>query len=266
MDVKRRCWASALGDCSGPLTFEHTISVAAWQHPDPAATRSMKEARRVTHVHSDPRGRRFTRTPKVANVGARILCRHHNERTSPLDVQGGLLSDGLRDLVDKYRARRYSRLNWAMTSHRCDGRLLERWFLKTLVNSARTTPSGLPVGSGDAAPDHPTDELVEMIYGHRLVCARRGLWFVKRPGDQLVSNTGFRIKFWNGDGFVAGGIIDIAGFVFVASLCDEEPPWELVRSLLRWRDLEYHRPFRALGHDRAAVQILVHWDEVAAAS
>jgi hypothetical protein len=254
------CWASGLGDCVGKLSLEHFISLSSWQVEDPQANRAAKEGHVIT-VETGLGRRVQTKSMRLRNYGRRMLCEHHNNSSSEIDLEGKRFSDAVRAFYDIARTRQHTKLRWALREFKLDGALLERWFLKTAINmSVGVFRVGLPIGGLDAAPDLPTLPLVEMVYGRRPVIEPFGLWFVAEPGPLIRWHENFTLRFWHGPGgYVAGAVFSVIGLSFVVSISDDGPWWDFVRRRLRSDEFESIRPFRGVGSDQLGVRLLVEW-------
>jgi hypothetical protein len=258
--MRRRCWASPLGDCAGALTGEHLISVACWQHEDPLATREQKESRLITFRFRDrATGTVSDQTVTLRNLRSKILCAHHNASSSELDAAGGKLCDALGSVLDLTRSRPHSRIPWKPTVHRVDEPLVERWFMKTAINLARRYKQALPIGGPNADVDYPTPELVEMVYGRRSITYPYGLWFLKPKGTRIDGGTNTTNKFWLDDEQVCGAALTIGGFAFAVNLCEREPDFDHLRAMHGWKTIEPVRPFAGFGQDAARVERRVRW-------
>jgi hypothetical protein len=107
------CYASALGDCGGPLTKEHYFSKAllrAFTRAEGSPTvRLLRPGRPDRNVH-----------PEKA-LHEPILCKRHNSALSPLDTTAERLFEGVREgvkLVPRFPCRAVN------------GSAFERWMLK----------------------------------------------------------------------------------------------------------------------------------------
>ena len=142
------CWAKSLGDCDA-RSGEHVISKAVFA-AGCDCPRTVQGVRRI-------RGGQPTPNAEKSN----ILCRHHNSQLSPLDaVAGDIAAFQAKANDESFEGELY-----------VVGELLERWLLKTVVNSA---------AAGWAGPRKwlPSDEIVAAIYGFTAVPKGAGLYSV----------------------------------------------------------------------------------------
>lgn len=188
----RSCWAYCLGDCQGPLSKEHVISAAVFDE-------TMLHVEGIQAFGDEPR------VVSRASLTARMLCREHNSRLSPLDAEAARLSDAIKT----------ARADGAPVTHRVNGVLLERWALKSLVNllASRWTEKGhIP----------PGDDIVAKVFGLAPILDPSGLYVLDgyqgtAPPDSvlycvLVSQRESRPH-------VLGLLISLSGVVFVLSIC-----------------------------------------------
>jgi hypothetical protein len=189
------CWAECLGDCSDEQSREHIVSESLF----------LNETIDVT-------GFAWCKTTKrigIANLTAKILCRHHNSQLSPVDEGGVQAFAAFRELtrISEMRRRLRSRFN-TVAKHQIDGALLERWLLKTLINLSYGGER--PIGRNGRTPGKPTDELVKIAFGLEPFPGRAGLSFVVKPGMQMLSSETF-----TGAPLVKEDIQRIEGGIFI---------------------------------------------------
>lgn len=140
----RECWASCLGNCEGPLTLEHIASKSIF-YGDTFTSHGMHWSKGGITLKTD-------------KIGTHMLCKRHNETTSPLDACAGNLVTAIRKF---WKCRR----NNSVT---IDGRLLERWSVKLVTNM---------LASGWFFPQKmtPPKSLVEIVFGLREFTEQAGL-------------------------------------------------------------------------------------------
>ena len=180
------CWASALGNCSGSASREHYISDGIFDGESVSA-----------------QGLHWCKTAPVeiglSSAVAKILCKRHNEALSPFDGEASRLSKYLLgSVLDKPLER---------SELRVDGRLLEKWALKTYANLGY-------IGALD--PVHhtrvtPPPFLVTHIFEDTPLPQGIGLYFVSGK----VSNADFRagVSWTSIRNVAAGG--EIVGMTFM---------------------------------------------------
>jgi hypothetical protein len=104
--------------------------------------------------------------------------------------------------------------------------MLERWFLKTLINMEFAGDQNLPIGP--YFDQHPACELVEAAYGRRTLAGNAGLYMVTMLGQTVKMEE--RIRYISlvgasprGD-YVAGGGFVFFGFRFMLLLDPSAKP------------------------------------------
>jgi hypothetical protein len=179
-----------------------------------------------------------------ANYTANILCRKHNSHLSPVDEAGATAFAAFRMMTTIYNNRsgmlRYGLWcgRWDVIEHRLDGKGLERWLLKTLINMELAGKQELAVGANAAAPA-VAPELVEIAFGLRPFQGRAGLYFTAFENEAIDMDERVQYISWIKDGknssFVAAGAFLFYGFRFFLSLEPEGFPDSLV---MQRRDLK----------------------------
>jgi hypothetical protein len=200
-----RCWANVLDDCEGGLTREHLVSSAAVR-PD---ERDRDKREQSPMVVENSRG--TLRVP-LRGVVAKVLCKRHNELTSPLDEAGASLTRAFQDFVAE-SVRRPPGLHRKLWEVNLDGRAVERWLLKTVINNAIAARLDLPIGGVDAPTGLPTKELVEMVFGRRPIEPPCGLWGTIGARQAINAGPAFRFQFADADGaYIVGCLVHILRF------------------------------------------------------
>ena len=117
------CWAESLGGCSDKISKEHIIS--AGMFPDPTV-----HVKGLSWCPDE-----FKEIP-VATFVKRILCAYHNQYLGKkIDRAGIAAMDAFRDEIKLTNARKAMKpIRWAVKEFRIDGRGLERWCVKILIN------------------------------------------------------------------------------------------------------------------------------------
>ncbi len=200
------CWAKCLGDCKGRISGEHIITENVWKGDE-------------IGVFGLPWCRADHRFIRVKNFTKNMLCEHHNSALSPVDVGGIRAFDTFRQAsqVHNQRSLNIESGFWTgrfdVCTHEFDGPLLERWFLKTLINIELAGDQQLPIGTYPGEP-RPACELVEVAYGRkRTFQGSAGLYFVAGL-DQTVRMEE-RIQYVSLIAPAAtGDFVAAAGFVF----------------------------------------------------
>lgn len=120
-----------------------------------------------------------------ARLTGKILCRKHNSDLSGLDYSVKQSFDTLDEAWRLYGARsgRTNR-SWTQRTFKVDGVLLERWFLKTLINLSHGDQWAIGEGTHEAGM--PNDELVRIAFGRSVFREKAGLYLASYDGQQEV--------------------------------------------------------------------------------
>lgn len=116
------CWASTLGDCRGKLSREHYVSACLF----PSGKAIVKG---FSWCAEEPK------TIGLQSLTRNILCERHNSGLSELDSAMLAFFETLRESDRLIGLRtKLCQKTWNIHHFQVNGNLLERWFLKTLIN------------------------------------------------------------------------------------------------------------------------------------
>jgi hypothetical protein len=126
---------------------------------------------------------------------------------------------------------------WAIKTFTIDGKLLDRWFLKTLINLSHDGP--WIIGEGSHPAGLPNDELVKIAFGRATFQEKAGLYTAAHDGEHVTLRQGLSLTPKTiGDNLLAG-LFSLRGCRFFLSLLPEGFK-EHQGSHLMYRDV-YHR-------------------------
>jgi hypothetical protein len=205
--VPNPCWAECLGDCSDEISHEHVVS------------RALFEGDQVT-----VRGFPWCKDPikiRLPRLTAKILCKYHNNSLSSLDAEGAKAFATMREMtrLSNVRAALPPRA-WRIARHHINGPLLERWFLKTLINL--TFDREYRVGSDSERAGWPSNRLVEIAFGKAQFTEQAGLSCVVHVGQQIKSDDTVVVSpLIQNTTYVCGGLFVLRGIRYFLSL---DPP------------------------------------------
>lgn len=201
-----KCWAACLDDCSGKLSREHLIPVCLWESSDPGATRETR-LRVPVRAGGSALGGIPAGDYTAGNIQAKVLCKGHNTATSILDLEGQKLAKALQLF---WGMNIFAGTPIAIPPHQfdIDGPLLERFLLKLAINFCVSARNKLPIGSPNAPAGYPTEELVEMVFGRRLVIRPRGLWGYPITAHHIMVPDEFHVTPVIEGGYFVGGLIE----------------------------------------------------------
>ena len=218
------CWAECLGGCSKNQSREHLVSEALFPE-------------RIIRVQGFDWCREVPKDIGISGLTAKILCERHNNDLSPVDEAGGKAFATFREI------RRLSTVRdaikprpWNIVKYKLNGRMLERWLLKTLINIS--CDKDFPIGRTSATPGRPTHELVRIAYGLDRFKGRAGFSFVVRTGMRMQLNETFKFSPLVKDRHhIEGGLFVFRGFSLLLFLEEEGAPAPLTGIRLEGEDL-----------------------------
>jgi hypothetical protein len=203
------CWAASLGDCDGKISREHLVSQALF--PDGGV--------RVRGFHW------CKDESKNVGLGAmtgKILCQKHNNDLSELDSAAKQTFDTFNDAWTLHESRqKVITRSWSQKTFTVDGVLLERWFLKTLINIGHG--GEWIIGAGTHSPGMPSDELVQIVFGRASFLQKSGLYIASNNGPtEVVVMPGLSLTPKTIGRNLMAGMFDFCGMRFLLSLVHEE--------------------------------------------
>jgi len=163
------CWAAPLGNCSEKITREHIFTNNIWEG-DEIGVKGLPWCLKQHQF-----------IPKE-DYCYNILCETHNNGLSPVD-QVGINSFTLLRNAWKYHKQRVDLVEAGQWSgpfkkihQTINGRGLQRWFLKALINAEVAGEQGYRIGPWSADKNRPSRELVEIAFGRRAFTGGAGLY------------------------------------------------------------------------------------------
>jgi hypothetical protein len=195
------CWAQSLGDCSDKLSREHIVSEGMFP----------EQILRVKGLHWCLEE---FKEISVSNFVKKVLCERHNNSLSDVDQSGIDAMNAFRDEVQINNARTAMKhVRWTVKKFEIDGRGLERWCLKTLINMV--AEGEYRIGKDSEEIGKPSARLVRIAFGKEKFKPRAGLYGLGRLGN-LNINDGFRlIPYINDESTLVGGLFAIHGYQFI---------------------------------------------------
>ncbi len=170
--IKSRCWASVLGGCDEKISSEHIISQALFE-------KKMIMVQGFSWCLDKPKS--------IAKAGLtrNILCRTHNSKLSDLGVAAQDAFNVFREATRLMEVRKDMNVkSFTFMRYSINGRLLERWFLKTLINLA--WDGKLIIGPGKHNRGTPSGDLVEIAFGRREFPSPAGLYLSAIIGENIT--------------------------------------------------------------------------------
>jgi hypothetical protein len=205
------CWASCLGECSSELSREHLVS------------QSLFVGNEVT-VQGFAWCKDEPKKIGLSNLTSKILCTRHNSQLSQVDDAGANAFRSIREMVrlSKIREKIKNKI-WRVIKYEIDGRNLERWFLKTLINLSSNEE--FPIGRDSRVFGRPSERLVRIAYGQEAFSGRSGLFSIVHQGMKLDSTDTIHFSpLIKANHHIEGGIFSFRGFIFLLFLEEDGPP------------------------------------------
>jgi len=150
----------------------------------------------------------------LSNFVAKILCKNHHSALCDLDAAALHAFDVFREAIRLNQVReKLGRppTRWNVKHMEIDGPLLERWFLKTLINL--TFGGEWPIGTNERGL---SKELVEIaFFGHGQFEPGAGLYLAARVGEQIDAMD--RVNFTpmtNDASILVAGRFNFPGYTF----------------------------------------------------
>jgi hypothetical protein len=203
----KKCWANSLGNCSKKISSEHLISKGIFNG-------------REFSVRGFPWCKDEFVTVGINSITRKCLCEKHNNDLSVVDDEGIKFFNTLDEIasltIPDNKSTKRININ-------IDGYLIERWFLKTLINLSYK--SYLQIGKLGELPGWPHIDLVHVVYGITNFTDYLGLYTLVLDGDKSPSYGNIEVSpFVNKEGFIGGGIFYFRGINFFLSLHPAPPP------------------------------------------
>jgi hypothetical protein len=170
------CWAEKLGGCSDKTSREHIISAGIF----PEGTILVK---------GFPWCPDELKEISVASFTKRVLCERHNNTLTHVDQAGIGAMNVFRQEVQINNAReKLKPRRWRVEKFQIDGRGLERWFLKTLINVA--TDGIYKIGRDSTEIGNPSERLVRIAFGLETFKPKAGMYSLGHVGQSLKLREG----------------------------------------------------------------------------
>lgn len=223
MAVNGSCWAHCIGGCSEKISREHVVSKALF----------FSSKVRVS-------GLPWCREPKTVGlnaVTAKILCTKHNaELGGEVDREAVHLMESLDKAAEiSLAAHKEGRVPDRVQVFEVSVPLLERWMLKTLINSTLDLEYVMVVG--DTAPSTSLDALVRIAFGQARFVGEAGLYFAFHKGQEMNVGDEYTISpLIRGDRYIVGGAFEFSGLTMLLWLDPASPPRSESLNDIRGRD------------------------------
>jgi hypothetical protein len=166
------CWAARLGGCSQKISREHLVSESLFSE--------------LVDVQGFPWCKDKPTRIGLSGLTAKILCVKHNNDLSPIDTIGGKAFETLQEVTRLSNVREKKKQVWTVKKYRIDGKGLECWFLKTLIDLCCDRSHA--IGRDSVELGQASDRLVRMAYGLEPFTRKAGLYSVAHVGMNISSS------------------------------------------------------------------------------
>ncbi len=159
----------------------------------------------------------------LPNLTRNILCEGHNSGLSDLDAAALQTFESFEQAfkLQEFRQQYPPKTKWSLQTFRVDGLLLERWFLKTLINI--TFGKQRIIGPGEREPGRPSLEHIQAVFGQRDFGENEGLHVSVHVGYQAQLRQGLSFtSLLDGDNIMAARF-KFASLQFLLSLYPDGP-------------------------------------------
>lgn len=237
----RKCWAESLGGCSDKLSGEHIVTAGLFSND-------------LVAVQGLPWCKDEPKTIGLNNLTRKILCTYHNSNSSPLDQAAIAAFKAFQESVRLTDAREEMKeRRWTVVHIPIDGNVLERWFLKTLINL--TVGGNAKIGPKSETPGEPSKDLIEIVYGISEFVPNAGLYNSAELGETIQSEDRVNIApfFDADDEHVMGGHFHFRGFRFMLCLAEKGFTGTLTLKHRDGRTTQHSKPLRHLEHVKVTI-------------
>lgn len=221
------CWANQTGDCCGQISREHLISESLFLEPK-------------VSVHGFTWCKEEPKIIGLSSMTSKILCKKHNSDLSPVDTVGAQAFNAFRESAQLNNIRgKLKPRRWRVQKYTIDGRLLERWFLKTTINLLSL--GNIPIGKNSTRLGKPSGNLVDIAFGRNDFHKPAGLYASAFKGETINSRDVVQFApLIKDQTHVSGALFFFRGFRFLLMMDMEEPPKSLADSNFYYHSLEEH--------------------------
>lgn len=200
-----KCWAEKLTGCAEKASKEHIFSAGIFPEGG-------------IRVKGFPWCKDEFKDISVASFTRKVLCEHHNNTLTHADEAGIRAMEAFRQEVQIGNARKKLKpIRWTVQKIHIDGRGLERWFLKTLINVA--VDGTYRIGMDSIEAGKPSERLVKIAFGVEAFKPRAGLYGLGFIGQNLKLEEGiFLSPLAKNHETLVGGLFHFHGYRFLLYL------------------------------------------------
>jgi hypothetical protein len=202
------CWAEKLGGCADKASREHIISAGVF----PEGT---------IYVKGFPWCRDELKEIGVSSFTKKVLCERHNNALARVDEAGiGAMKVFRQEIQIGNIREQLKPIRWTVKKFHIDGRGLERWFLKTLINVA--TNGIHKIGRDSAEIGKPSERLVRIAFGIETFKPNAGMYGLGHVGQSLKLRDGVLLNpLMDAAKDIVGVLFHLHGYRFLLYLEEE---------------------------------------------
>ena len=246
------CWASKLNDCCNVISKEHLISASLFPKSNGVYVQGFH------WCQNEPK------KIGLASLTSKILCKHHNNSLSQLDTAAGHAFNNFEFISKLIQEANENNGRFRVKESHVNALLLERWFLKTLINVC--FEQQFLIGNGNV-PGVPDENLVKICFNKSNFSGGAGMYIAANEGDLIGFGSHLTIVpiIEESENRVIAGMFKFAGLLIFLWLNPEELPnnfdW-IKHGNPEWLNVRPSRPFRKMkfkipsGHSHT---IHFHW-------
>jgi hypothetical protein len=199
------CWAAPLGDCVSKMSREHVFSASLFSG-------------KTVMVQGFEWCKDKPKEIGISGLTRKTLCREHNSGLSPLDAEAGCAFGTLRAMAELYDTRiKLKPRIWTVKKFSINGALLERWFLKSLINVG--CGRKYPIGRDAPTAGKPSQRLVRIAFGLEDFDGQAGLYTMAAEGMRFTMEDRVQcLTLISRQDYVEGAVFGFRGIGFLLCL------------------------------------------------
>lgn len=203
----KNCWANKYSSCDGKISREHYISKGIFEQ-------------QFIHVTGFSWCKGKEKKISIANLTRKVLCEHHNNILSSVDLAG---INAIR-VFEQLLPEKYRSVKTPPDNSKIDGLNFERWLLKTAINLTYQGDMHLGFGMTDSIPGEPSPYLLQVVFGQLPFTHKMGLYTLcyETLEESRVDSISFTPI--HQDSKIGGFLFHIRGFDFFLSLYPGHAP------------------------------------------
>lgn len=250
--MMEKCWAHPISGCSEKLSGEHLVSKGI-----------LEEMGGVIRVQGFNWCKNEPKEIGMNSLQSNFLCERHNNLLSNYDKEAISFFKIPETWQKKstFFKRNGFHIKKVPIRYAFNGFLIERWFLKTLVNLTLVS-----------SKDHeiPLNIVLPYLYGGKKFEKPYGLGFIVKTGDHVSFNVNIDFKpFFNKEKVLCGGTFNFRGFTTVIILPVEntivnnqlaiDTDGSMIGSQINWHNEEISETMKRFRKTYTVQKIVIDW-------